>query len=37
MRAESKEQARAHYIRFLQLRPEDPIAPEVRRWLEATR
>jgi tetratricopeptide (TPR) repeat protein len=37
MRAETKEKARAHYIRFLQLRPDDPKSPEVRRWLEATR
>ncbi len=37
MRAETKEKARAHYIRFLQLQPDDPKAPEVRRWLEATR
>ena len=37
MRADTKEKARAYYIRFLQLRPDDPKAPEVRRWLEATR
>ncbi|MBI5394103.1 MAG: tetratricopeptide repeat protein [Verrucomicrobia bacterium] len=37
MRAETKDRARAHYVRFLQLQPNDPKAPEVRRWLEATR
>lgn len=37
MRAETKEKARAHYIRFLQLRPDDAKALDVRRWLDATR
>jgi tetratricopeptide (TPR) repeat protein len=37
MKAETMPKARAHYTRFLQLRPDDPKAPEVRRWLERTR
>lgn len=32
-----KEKARQHYIRFLQLRPDDPKGTEVRRWLNETR
>ncbi|MBI5687793.1 MAG: tetratricopeptide repeat protein [Verrucomicrobia bacterium] len=36
-RAETKTKARQHYIQFLQLRPDDPKAPEVRRWLNETR
>jgi tetratricopeptide (TPR) repeat protein len=30
---ESREQARRHYQRFLQLRPEDPMGPSIREWL----
>lgn len=36
-KAETKDKARQHYIRFLQLRPDDPKGPEVRRWLNETR
>ncbi|MCX6907539.1 MAG: tetratricopeptide repeat protein [Verrucomicrobia bacterium] len=31
----TKDKARAHYAQFLQLRPDDPKSPEVRRWLDA--
>ena len=31
----TKDKARAHYVQFLQLRPDDPKGPEVRRWLTA--
>ena len=33
----TREKARAHYVQFVQLRPDDPKAPEVLRWLSATR
>ena len=36
-RVETKDKARQHYIRFLQMRPDDPKAFEVRRWLNETR
>ena len=36
-RAETKTQARLHYTMFLQMRPDDPKAPDVRRWLNETR
>jgi tetratricopeptide (TPR) repeat protein len=36
-RAETKNKARQHYIQFLQMRPDDPKGPEVRRWLNETR
>jgi tetratricopeptide (TPR) repeat protein len=33
--ASTKDKARAHYMQFLQLRPDDPKSPDVRRWLAA--
>ena len=36
-KADTREKARQHYIRFLQMRPDDPKASEVRRWLNETR
>jgi tetratricopeptide (TPR) repeat protein len=36
-RPETKDKARQHYIRFLQMRPDDPKGSEVRRWLNETR
>jgi tetratricopeptide (TPR) repeat protein len=36
-KAETRIKARQHYIRFLQISPDDPKAAEVRRWLNETR
>ena len=36
-RAGTKKLAWQHYIMFLQMRPDDPKAPEVRRWLNENR
>ncbi len=33
----TKDKARQHYARFLQMRPDDPKAAEVRRWLNENR
>jgi len=33
----TKVKAKQHYTRFIQLRPDDPKAPEVRRWLNENR
>lgn len=33
----TKDKARQHYTRFLQMRPDDPKASEVRRWLNENR
>ena len=34
--ASTRDKARSHYAQFLQLRPDDPKAPAVRRWLNTT-
>ncbi|MFA6562312.1 MAG: tetratricopeptide repeat protein [Verrucomicrobiia bacterium] len=36
-RAETRDKARQHYFQFFQMRPDDPKAPEVRRWLNENR
>ncbi len=35
--AATRDKARAHYVQFVQMRPDDPKAQEVLRWLSATR
>lgn len=36
-RPETKRQAQQHYLLFLQMRPDDPKAPDVRHWLNENR